>query len=351
MATPDLINYIKNQLKLGRSEEVIRAMLKNAGWQDADIEEGLKEVSSNISDAPLPKSAPKNFQGFQPTFYPLTGQEQALPGAGVLLKNAWQIYKSRFWTLLGIALFPFLALIGAGLMLLLIVGAQKLNFSGWLTLVLLILGIIFSFLSLFLFVWSRVALLFAIKDNLELIGVKESFKRAKGKILSFIWIGLLNGIVIFGGFVLGIVPGIIFGIWFIIAQFVFVAEGHKGFNALLRSKEYVSGRWWSVAWRMLAVGFISILIYLIGVVTGFIPSELFVNIVSVILGIVNFLFYIFLSVYLFSLYNSLKETRPQLVGQPVSAKRGFFIFCAILGVLTPFIIALALIFIMQILIK
>lgn len=44
MPNQQLIDYIKNQIKLGRSEDVIKMMLKNAGWQEADIEEGFKAV-------------------------------------------------------------------------------------------------------------------------------------------------------------------------------------------------------------------------------------------------------------------------------------------------------------------
>lgn len=41
MVNQQLIDYIKNQLKLGRSEDIIKTMLKNASWQEADIEEGF----------------------------------------------------------------------------------------------------------------------------------------------------------------------------------------------------------------------------------------------------------------------------------------------------------------------
>ena len=45
MITQELIDYIKNQLQLGRSEEVIKTMLKNAGWEQNDIEEGFKSLT------------------------------------------------------------------------------------------------------------------------------------------------------------------------------------------------------------------------------------------------------------------------------------------------------------------
>ena len=343
MITLELIDYIKNQIKLGRSEDIIKSILINNGWNQVDIDEAFKTIISGALNTPFPQSAPK---GFQPVFSSSAGQtELPLLSAGDLLKQSWQIYKSRFWTLLGIALFPFLGVLGIGLMVLLIIGAQKSNLSVWLTFILFGVAGIFMLLTAILFFWSKIALLFAIKDSVELIGVKESFKRAKGKISALLFINILVILIIFGGFILLIIPAIIFGIWFCLANFVFVAEGHNGLNALLRSKEYVSGRWWSVFWRMLAIGSIGILIYLLEIGVGFIPSKLFIDIASIIFGIVNFLFYILFTIYIFSLYNTLKETRPHLINQPVSAKKGFFVFCAILGVIAiPVIIVVSMMF-------
>lgn len=111
-----------------------------------------------------------------------------------------------------------------------------------LNLFIIILIFILGVLGIILSIWSGVALFYAVAN--ETLKMKEAFQKARErKITSFIWIGLLTTLVEFGGFILGIIPGIIFAIWFIISQFVFIVEGKKGFSALLRSKEYISGRW------------------------------------------------------------------------------------------------------------
>lgn len=330
-----LIDYIKNQIKLGRSEDVIKVMLKNNGWQDSDIEEGFREISggANSSASTLPQSAPS---GFQPVFPSSIGQtELALPGAGALLKNSWQIYKSRFWTLIGITIIPNLILfLGAGFILLSGIKSEE-EISGLLLIVITIIGII----GFILFIWAGVALFYAVAN--ETFTFKEAFRQAGQKgIKSFFWVGALITLIILGGFVLGIVPAIIFWIWFIAAPFVFVVEGQKGFNALLRSKEYVTGRWGKVFWRMLVFGLVALGVGLIdGGISLVIDSERVSNIIS---SLINVLSGSFAATYFFSLYSSLRQTRPQLVNQPVVAKKGFFVFCAILGVLAPFIILVAM---------
>ena len=46
-----------------------------------------------------------------------------------------------------------------------------------------------------------------------------------------------------GGFVFFIVPGVIFSIWLSFSVLILIVENEKGTNALVRSKEYVKGRW------------------------------------------------------------------------------------------------------------
>ena len=54
-----------------------------------------------------------------------------------------------------------------------------------------------------------------------------------------------------GGYVLLIIPGVIFSIWFSLAAFILIGENITGMNALLKSKKYVEGYWGSVFWRFL----------------------------------------------------------------------------------------------------
>ncbi len=351
MVTPELIDYIKNQFKLGRSEEVIKGLLKNAGWQEADINEAFAAVGRKGADAsvpPLPQTSQTGYQGINSKISIGIGgagaSEPALASTRELLKNSWQIYKSRFWTLVGILLAEIIIVGGLIGLFFIIPSFADAVFLKWFF-VFLMIPVIAAIIVWAL--WSQLALFCAIKDNQEFIGIVESYRRAwRTGVWSFFFLGILAVLIMFGGLVLLVIPGIIFMVWFTPLYFVLISEGHKGLNALLRSKEYVSGRWWKVFWRLIAIILIGLAIsLLIGGINFLLPkTSLVLMIFNIINGIINALLGIFSVTYIFSLYISLRETRPNLVNQPVSGKKGFFIFCAILGLLAPILILIAIVF-------
>jgi hypothetical protein len=55
MITDELISYIKNQLKNGNSEELIKQRLLNVGWILSDIDEGFSSVLSAIKEEQMNK--------------------------------------------------------------------------------------------------------------------------------------------------------------------------------------------------------------------------------------------------------------------------------------------------------
>jgi hypothetical protein len=70
---------------------------------------------------------------------------------------------------------------------------------------------------------------------------------------SIFWVGLLSALVVWGGLIPLIVPGIIIAVLVAFAQYAAVEEGKKGFAALMRSRELVKGRWLGVFGRSLAM--------------------------------------------------------------------------------------------------
>ena len=108
---------------------------------------------------------------------------------------------------------------------------------------------LFSLVLLVATVWSAPAMILVLaNDNL---GFKEAYRQASRKILANAWLSALSGLVILGGFMVFIVPGVIFSVWFSFIVYILVLENLRGRDALLKSKFYVRGYWWSILGRQL----------------------------------------------------------------------------------------------------
>ena len=58
MANIELVEYIKQQLKLGEKEESVKQVLKDAGWTDMDINDAMAEAKKNAPTVPPPVTSP-----------------------------------------------------------------------------------------------------------------------------------------------------------------------------------------------------------------------------------------------------------------------------------------------------
>lgn len=140
-----------------------------------------------------------------PNQQPVDHIEQVQPktdtllGVGELLRNSWKLYKKRFSVLFGIVFFLSIIsfLIGIGWESGVLVG--RLFFY--------LIGVFFLIIGS----WSQIALLYAIKDSDENIGVIESYRRGWHKLLSYWWVLLLVIFIIFG-VLLFMFPGLSLGV-------------------------------------------------------------------------------------------------------------------------------------------
>ena len=73
-------------------------------------------------------------------------------------------------------------------------------------------------------------------------------------VLPFLWVTILSGLAVAGGFILLVVPAVIFTIWYRFAAYHCVVDGLRGTAALRASKRLVSGRFWEVLVRVLVSG-------------------------------------------------------------------------------------------------
>jgi hypothetical protein len=85
---------------------------------------------------------------------------------------------------------------------------------------------------------------------------RETFSSSSNLIWPVILASFLVTLSVIGGTLLLIIPGIIFGVWYSFTSYTVIFEGAKGLDAMRASKSLVVGRWWSIAWRMIATAFV-----------------------------------------------------------------------------------------------
>ncbi len=189
--------------------------------------------------------------------------------------------------------------------------------------------------------WSQIALIVAVKDYQEKIGIIESYRRAWKYNLSYWWIELLIAIITTGGYLLFIIPGVIFSLWFLFSRFVLVAEGERGMSELLKSREYVKGRWFKIFFRLLFIGVIILAIVFtlyfdFGSGLPFLPDSTMQEVLALIMQI---LLYPFVMSYLFLLYFYSKKAKGDFSFSPTRGQKATFLSIGFAGVLIPIVLA------------
>jgi len=186
-------------------------------------------------------SAPDDGQPCSPAVTELTD-------IGELFRQSWELFQKRFAPLvllylltIAAVMIPVAVTLGASFFIGLIAGVTA-------SFVLVPLGVLAGILVA---LWCYGAFLCAVVD--DTLTVEKAFFRGKSLILPFAWVFLLSGFIVVGGYLLCIIPGIIFTVWFFSAQFLLPAEGLRGMDALLKSREYLRGQWLNVALRLLLI--------------------------------------------------------------------------------------------------
>ncbi len=260
-----------------------------------------------------------------------------LVGIGELFSRAWAIFRQRWLTLLGIVLLGvvFMALsIGlpsaAGFML---------NMPAIGAFVSLILGFIATFSY-------TAAFMLAITD--EELGILAAYRESFGRILSFAWLSSVLGFVLIGGFMLFIIPGIIFSVWFCLSVFILLVEDERGMNAMLKSKAYVKGHGWALFLRLFLLFFLIPLIlnlavsFMGGFIGELIGSSLITAVVTVILAIPSLLFPVFAMIALYLVYDDLRAIGKDIVFEHTVGQKVRWLTTAMVGVLMPFALLISM---------
>jgi len=215
---------------------------------------------------------------------------------GELFSQAWEQYKIRALPILAVMLIS-TVLVGGSTMVLIfggLVGGSVINHvtSSPAGAIILfgVVPVLFLLITALVF-WSQTALLALIVN--EEMGIMDALHAGWQYFRPMSWtMSILLGIVL-AGLALGIVPGLIFIVWFSFSLFILLDEDRRGLDGLLASREYVRGHGWDTFYKF-------VLIWAISLVAGIIP---FVG------QIFSFLFTPFLILYMLAIYRNLKAVK------------------------------------------
>jgi len=185
--------------------------------------------------------------GDSPDSPPLRTQLSDIPE---LFSRSFEVFKRRILTLIGINLLAVLLVIGASFVLGGVIDSLE-SMSGGNPFVMGLASLIMLIFGLLVISAIAGAMVMAIAD--ETLGVRPALGLGIQRFPSFLWVFTLLGFIISGGYMAFFIPGVIFTVWFIFAQFVLAEEDVRGMNALLKSRAYVQGHFWGVLGRTLVV--------------------------------------------------------------------------------------------------
>ncbi len=198
-------------------------------------------------------------------------------------------------------------------------------------LVFVILGLIGVILLILVSLICGIALVRAVATGEEFM---PAIRFGIKKIGSMAWLGILMGFVSIGLFMMGVLPFLASSIWFMFAAFILVTEDGKGLQALLKSKEYIRGYGWEMFGRLFFFGLIFFPIMLIIMLPGMINQD--IEWASSILSnlVQAILIAPFGALFTFRLFKEMKERKPELVGTVVTRKNKLLKVSGIFGVIT-----------------
>lgn len=152
----------------------------------------------------------------------------------------------------------------------------------------------------------------------------QGFAWARSRFWSYLWIHILMSLVVAGGLMLFIIPGIIIMVWFATSAVVLAREDLRGRQALLRSKQLVRGHWWGVFGLLLPMFafffLLDVLFSLLGFVSDWVSGLLALP-MSIIVSLV-------VSKALAQIYDARAAIVPQ---QPTPESKSWIVIIAVIG--------------------
>ncbi len=335
--SPELIAAVKERLELGHTVDAISDELRSAGHSDSVIIQVSQVIKTGqaTNSIPLAANSTEKENGTQ------AASENQLPSATSLFGSSFSFIQNRVDILLLLAA-PFSIVFILSTLL----ESSALMQESTVTLYVGLLGI--GALIAYILILGSSLYIISESSNRK-VSFTEAFTWAKKSVLGLLWIYVLTALVVYGGLLLFIIPAIVVSLLIYFSQFVYVKEGVRGLDALLRSRDLVKGNWWAIAGRLLVVGLLFIVVFVtLGIVLSLIAGlsgdslgsdTIFAALLQVIGAAISLMG---LKIGM-DLYQSLASARPFVPNSEPTAGKWKYVLLAILGLVFGALILLALI--------
>ena len=258
---------------------------------------------------------------------------------GALFRAAWARLKQRQKTLLILS-----ALYAASILLysLYAQGDPNLELTNPSSILFVVGFILFTLLYVLIAVWAPLALLIASLSKETTSNVKVTLKKSLKLIIPSIGINIVMMVIVLGGYIAFIVPGIILAVQLMLALYVYVDENLGIMDSIRKSRILVRGRWWAIVGRSILL---SLAVYALFIIAGIISYIIGVavgggELAQIILtSIVMFLYIPYTMCFMAELYLSLKESRGEITPEQKEKNEHYLHVWLIVGIV---LIALAI---------
>lgn len=168
-----------------------------------------------------------------------------------IIQQSWKLYEENFKLVIKVIVWGFLASIFSSVGIFLL----DLFFKGG-DLVRTFLELLVNLPQIVIAVWVGIVLIDLLNNLLskKKVNLSDSINKGFYFYLPILILSVIVALIETAGFILLIVPGLIFTVWFAFSNYEIILAGKGVKEAMISSKGLSKNIWWQVAWRYFAPG-------------------------------------------------------------------------------------------------
>jgi hypothetical protein len=179
-----------------------------------------------------------------------------------LLKKSFQLNVKIFWKFIATTLLPALGIVPGMVLIylafillttIILLGNTTLTIAVAVIVGLLVIALFIAIIYLSFIAQAAIMTLIASVNFGQEVTVWQNFKNAKKYAHKLVIVNLITGLSIYAWSLLFVIPGFVYMIFYSLSQWTFMGEGFAASSAKARSEELITGLWWPVALRYLAL--------------------------------------------------------------------------------------------------